>query len=341
MSSYYLIGDIGGTKTDLAAYSSSSDCRKYEIFERFITAEFDSPGQLIKNFINNFHLDIKKGVIAVAGPVLNDKVTKTSSNLPWEIDRLELINELGIPDLLLINDLEAVARAVPILGKDEFYTLNKGIEKKNGTLAIIAPGTGLGEAFMIWDGKKYKSCISEGAHVNFGPRNVTETELLNFIANSHGHVTYELICSGIGIPNIYEFLKEKKGIQEPDWLSDLMKQTDNKTQVIIHSAMENERPNKLVVETIKLFVSVLGAETGNLVLKTMASGGVFLAGGIPGKILTFLDSKDFLKAYSDKGIMTEMMLDVPIQVITNSKTAILGAADYLFQKISEKSSNEV
>lgn len=335
MKEYFLVGDMGGTKTEFAVYSSCDDCRNYELIERFDTYEFKSPGVLINNFIHKHNLQISKLILAVAGPVLYDKITKSSSNLPWEVDRYELVNETGIPELYLINDLEALARAVPLLHKDEIITLNEGIKQEYGTLAVIAAGTGLGEAFMIWDGSKYQPCVSEGAHVNFGPRNKTEIELLEFIASSNNHVTYELVCSGLGILNIYKFLKSKKRYQEPGWMADQMQEAVDKTQLIVKSALKGKNYCRIASETLILFASVLAAETGNLVLKTMATGGVYLGGGLPGKISSFLKKEDFLTAYSDKGIMQEMMLNVPIHIIDRPESTILGAADYLFHKVRD------
>ncbi|MCZ6522068.1 MAG: glucokinase [Bacteroidetes bacterium] len=338
MSDYYLVGDVGGTKTDLAVYSSKDDTRKYVTKQRFQTADYPSLENLIATFLENNQLIIKEGILSVAGPVLNDRVTFSSSNLPWEVERFKLINELNIPEISLINDLEAVAISIPFLKEDDLYTINQGIKEENKTLAIIAPGTGLGEAFLLWTGEKYQPCVSEGAHVNFGPRTETEMGLLRHCRKINRHVTYESLCSGLGIPSIYDYLKENSGLEEPSWISDLLKSADDKTPIILDAALQKERSCTIAQEALKLFVSILGAETGNLVLKTMATGGIYLGGGLPGKIIPFLDSEIFIEPYADKGIMAEMMLDVPIHIIINPDSAILGAADYLFHKNGELSS---
>jgi len=331
---YYLVGDVGGTKTELAVYLGQRDIRKYQFKERFVTTDYESLEELIFQFLSRHQLSIKKGMLAVAGPVLNDEVTFSSSNLPWKVNRAELIKKLNISDILLINDLEALALAIPHLTEKELYTLNSGIKKERETLAVIAPGTGLGEAFLIWDGEKYKACISEGAHVNFGPRTAFEMTLLKHIKKTNRHVTYEMVCSGLGIPSIYECLKESTELEEPDWMTELLQNVKNKTPVIVTVAIHKEKTCQLAAETLKQFVSILGAETGNLVLKTMARGGVFIGGGILPRIIPFLDADIFLKSYADKGIMSEMMLDVPIHLITSSEGVIMGAADYLFHQNS-------
>jgi glucokinase len=339
MSNYYLVGDVGGTKTDLALCSGNDDTRKFVTKKRFKTREYPSLEQLILHFLSKNNLPIKGGILAIAGPILNDKVDLSSSNLPWEVDRSNLIKELNIPELLLINDLEAIAEAIPILTENDLYTINQGIKRKNKTFAIIAPGTGLGEAFSTWNGEKYQSHMSEGSHVNFGPRTDLEIDLLKDIRKKQGHVTYESVCSGLGIPTIYEYLKENSGLEEPSWLADLLNNAEDKNPIIFDAANQKDRTCKIAKETLNLFVSILGAETGNLVLKTMATGGVYLGGGIPRKIISLLKSEPFIKAYSDKGIMAEMMLDVPIHIIINSDSALIGAANYLFDVNRQLSGN--
>ena len=248
-----------------------------EIFgqREILTSDFASLENLIGHFLKRENVAIERAVLAVAGPVLNNKVTISSSNLPWEIDKSLLIQALNIPDLLLINDLEALAQSIPLLGKDDLHCLNRGVKKDNASVAVIAPGTGLGQGYLIWDGKKYRSCISEGAHVNFGPRTELEIGLLQYMRGIHKHVSYESVCSGMGIPSIYEYLKTGAGFEEPAWFSDLIGNANDKTPLIIEAAMNQDRHCEIARKTIDQFVSILGSETGNLVLKTMATGGGF------------------------------------------------------------------
>jgi len=332
MSNHYLIGDVGGTKTELAIYEGQNQNRKYSEVERFLTRDFVSLAQMIAFYLGGKNLHISNGVLAIAGPVLNDKVTLSSSNLPWEVDANQLKEALQIPNVRLINDLEALARGIPLLSEQDLHNINPGIKKSQDTLAVIAPGTGLGEAFLIWDGANYLPCISEGAHVNFGPRTETEIEILKYMKNRHQHVTYEMLCSGLGIPSIYQYLKEASKFEEPTWFCDQMANSEDKTPGLIDAALDLNRPCEIAVATIKQFVSILSAETGNLVLKTMATGGVYLGGGIPKRILPFLDAETFLYPFSDKGIMTEMMHQIPVQVILNTNTPLIGCIDYLLNQ---------
>jgi len=330
MSNFYLVADVGATKTELAVYSGKDDIRKFYLKERFATVEYESLEKLIGNFLQKNNLEITNAVCAIAGPIINDRVTKSSSNLPWEVSKLSLSEKLNIPEIELINDLVAVAYAIPHLIDEDLNTINKGVKTNTEPLAVIAPGTGLGEAFLIWDGKRYRPCISEGSHVNFGPRTEEEIGLLKHLMKTHTHVTYESVCSGLGIPSIYEYLKDRSEPEETSGISGPMDTDENISRSIIEAAVQKEGTSRIANDVLKLFVSVLGAETGNLVLKTMALGGVYLAGGIPPRITTFLDSEFFLDAYSDKGLMTEIMLDVPIHIITNPNAGIMGAARYLF-----------
>ena len=332
MDSYYLVADIGGTKSELAAYAQKKDAREYLLKKRFATSEYKSPEDLIAHFLQENSLKIEAAVLAIAGPVINGRITLFSSNLPWEVDEASLRKKLQIPEIELINDLKAVAGAIPHLKKEDLYTINKGVERVNETLAVIAPGTGLGEAFLIWDGARYKPCISEGAHVNFGPRTDLEISLLKHMKKRQDHVTYESICSGLGIPSIYEFLMTNNIEDEDSAISNELGAAEDLTRAIIDMAGQKEGSGGIVVKVLKLFTSILGAEAGNLVLKTMATGGIYLAGGIPPRIIPYLDSRVFLDSFFDKGVMTEMMPNVPVHINTNPDTAIIGAAAHLFNK---------
>jgi glucokinase len=333
MSSFYLVADIGGTKSELAIYAQKKDVRKFLLKERFVTSEYESLESLILQFLQKHSLEINAGVLALAGPVINGRVTMFSSNLPWEVDEASLREKLQIPKIELINDLKAVAGAIPHLRKEDLYTINKGVEKAHETLAVIAPGTGLGEAFLIWDGVEYQSCISEGAHVNFGPRTDLEIGLLKHMKKSQDHVTYESVCSGLGIPSIYKYLVSHYAKEEQGEISSELSDSEDLTRAIIEMAVQKGTSGGVEEKVLQVFASILGAEAGNLVLKTMATGGIFLAGGIPPLIIPYLRSGAFLEAFKDKGVMQEMMPDVPIHIIINPNTAILGAASYLFNKI--------
>ena len=330
MSKHYLVADIGGTKSDLAIYSSKNDIKNFILKERLLTSEYESLESLILHLLQKHSLDIEAGVLAVAGPVINGRVTEFSSNLPWEVNVALLRESLSIPDIELINDLKAVALAIPHLDKEDLYTINEGVKTHHLTLAVIAPGTGLGEAFLIWDGSRYRPCISEGAHVNFGPRTVLEMELLKHLKNSQDHVSYESLCSGLGIPVIYEYLKTHMVQHKILQTSEELDAAEDLTHAIISMAGHKKGTVGIAEEVLQVFASILGSETGNLVLKTMAEGGIYLAGGIPPRIIPYLDSPTFLDSFFDKGIMSEMMPDVPVHIIKNPHPAIIGAAAHLF-----------
>ncbi len=332
MDSYYLVADIGGTKSELAVYTQNQDPRSYLLKERFVTGEYDSLEGLIAYFLLEHELKIEAAALAIAGPVINGRVTLFSSNLPWEVDETLLREKLQIPEIEIINDLKAVAGAIPHLKEEDLYSINRGEERAHETLAVIAPGTGLGEAFLIWDGAGYKPCISEGAHVNFGPRTDLEIGLLNHMKKRQNHVTYESVCSGLGIQSIYEYLVTTSVKKEESSILNELGAAEDLTRAIINMAGQKGATGGIAVEVLQLFASILGAEAGNLVLKTMATGGLFLAGGIPPRIIPYLNSQAFLDSFFDKGVMAEMMPDVPIHIITNSDTAIIGAAAHLFNR---------
>jgi len=332
MDSYYLVADIGGTKSELAVYTQNQDPRSYLLKERFVSGEYDSLEGLIAYFLLEHELKIEAAALAIAGPVINGRVTLFSSNLPWEVDETLLREKLQIPEIEIINDLKAVAGAIPHLKEEDLYSINRGEERAHETLAVIAPGTGLGEAFLIWDGAGYKPCISEGAHVNFGPRTDLEIGLLNHMKKRQNHVTYESVCSGLGIQSIYEYLVTTSVKKEESSILNELGAAEDLTRAIINMAGQKGATGGIAVEVLQLFASILGAEAGNLVLKTMATGGLFLAGGIPPRIIPYLNSQAFLDSFFDKGVMAEMMPDVPIQIITKSDTAIIGAAAHLFNR---------
>jgi len=330
MNSYYLVADIGGTKSVLAVYAQNQDARSYLLKKRFETGEYESLEVLIEHFLHVHAFKIEAAVLAIAGPIINKKVTKFSSNLPWEVSEVSLRENLQISDIELINDLYAAGCAIPHLRKEDLHTINKGVETVHETMAVIAPGTGLGEAFLIWDGSLYKPCISEGGHVNFGPRTDLEIGLLMHLRKNQDYVTYESVCSGLGIPSIYEYLLSRAAENERTAISKELGKAEDLTRAIIDMAGQKGAAGEIADEVLQLFVSILGAEAGNLVLKTMATGGIFLAGGIPPHIIPYIDSRAFLDSFLDKGIMMEMMPDVPIHIITNPDAAILGAAAHLF-----------
>jgi glucokinase len=234
----------------------------------------------------------------------------------------------------LLNDLEAVANAIPILQEADLCILQTGEIEKEGAIAVIAPGTGLGEGYLTWDGERYRAHPSEGGHVDFAPTNMEELELLRYLKTKIDHVSYERVCSGVGIPNIYAFFKDTGSFEEPDWLRDRLAEADDPTPIISRAASETDPTCDLCKKTMDTFVKILGSETGNLALKIMATGGVYLGGGIPPKILSRLMDGRFLDAFTRKGRFKPVLEKMNIAVILNPKAALYGAARFGIHQIA-------
>jgi len=317
-----LAGDIGATKTELAVFSSQAG-RTPLAAAAFPSAAYSGLEALVGEFLAQVRLPVEHAVFGVAGPVLEGRVSAT--NLPWEMEEGHLKAALGLRSVRLINDLEAMAWAIPHLEAADLYTLNPGRPAPGGTIAVIAPGTGLGEAFLTWDGTRYRPYPSEGGHADFAPRSPLEADLWHYLHGRFGHVSYERLCSGRGLPNIYAFLKESGRASEPAWLTTRLRAVEDPTPVLIEAAL-GVRRCEICVTALELFVSILGAEAGNLALKVLARGGVYLGGGIPPRILPALQQENFLEAFRSKGRMEGLLARIPVHVILNPRTGLLGAA---------------
>jgi len=326
-----LAGDIGGTKTNLAVFSPEKGWRVPLVEKTFPSSEYSSLEAIVREFQAQEHFSIDLASFGVAGPVVGGHATIT--NLPWMLDEQQLQAALNIPSVHLLNDLDAIAHTVPFLGPDDLYTLNAGQQVAGGALAVIAPGTGLGEAFLTSDGSHYQTHTSEGGHCDFAPTNAFEIELLSYLQKRFRHVSFERVCSGMGLPNIYAYLKESGYAEEPQWLADQLAAAEDRSPVIVNAALKSDKDasGDLCVAALNAFVSILGAEAGNLVLKVLATGGVYLGGGIPPRILPYLKGERFLQAFRQKGRFTDMLTRVPVHVILNPKVALLGAACYGFE----------
>ncbi len=324
-----LAGDIGGTKTNLAVFSSQAALRTPLWEATFPSANYSSLETLVQHFLSQVTVPIQQACFGVAGPVTAG--TARITNLSWKVDEQQLQQTLNIPHVRLLNDLDAMAHAVPFLNTTDLHTLNGGKPEDHGPLAVVAPGTGLGEAFLTWNGTRYITHPSEGGHTDFAPTNLQEIDFLRYMLARFEHVSYEHVCSGLGLPYIYGYLKEKSTIPEIDSLSEQMAQVDHLTPLIIDGALNVDTPSALCVATLKTFASILGAEAGNLALKVMATGGVYLGGGIPPRILPFLENGEFLQAFRQKGRFAEMLSHIPVHVILHPKVALLGAAYHGFE----------
>jgi glucokinase len=317
-----LAGDIGGTKTRLGLFRITDGRLHLKFEQTFLSKHYPKLEAILKDFLKD-QKEISAACFGIAGPVIEDRVTTT--NLPWHLDRRSLQRELTLGNVALINDLVANAYGIAFLRKSDFVLLNTG-KKIKGNAVLISAGTGLGEAILFWDGKRYVPSPSEGGHVEFAPKNHLEMELLEYLIGIFNHVSYEHFLSGEGLFRIYQFLKDIKGYgREPQWLSRRMAQEDP-AEVISETA--RRRRNRLCVMALDMFTSIFGAAAGNLALQVMAVGGVYVGGGIAPKIIWKLKDGTFMQAFRDKGRLSDVVAHIPVKVIMNDRTALLGAASH-------------
>ena len=316
-----LAGDIGGTHTRLAFFDVMDGHFRMVSPSVFPSRDFSGLDQIVAKFVETAKVRADTACFGVAGPVRNGRVE--TSNLPWIIDSERLSDELHLKKTLLINDLEANAWGIPVLDSSDVVALNQVKGTPVGNQAVISAGTGLGEAGMYWDGTQHQVFACEGGHTDFAPRNQLEMELLEYLHNRFGHVSYERVVSGPGLVNLFHFLRDTGRGTEPAWLADEMRQGDP-AAAISKAALEGRCP--VCEQAVDLFVSLYAAEAGNLALKLMATGGVYLGGGIAPKLLSKLAGPLFMQSFVSKGRMQTLMESMPVRVITNDKTALLGAA---------------
>lgn len=321
-----LAGDIGGTKTVLALFSEALGPRQPLVEKTFPSDGYHSLLAVINAFLAGRPDGTLTGAaFGIAGPVINNRVRTT--NLPWTIEAEELAEHLNLPGrVYLLNDLEATATGVPTLLPDEVATLQAGEPEPTAAIAVVAPGTGLGEAYLTWDGQRYRAHPSEGGHAGFGPETDTEFELLAYLRGRFDHVSFERVCSGIGIPNLYAFWRDSGRYEEPGWLRQALEAAEDRVPIIAQAALEGKA--EICTATMNLFVEILGNEAGNMALKTGALGGVYLGGGIPPRILPLLQGPHFVAAFKRKGRFAALLGRVPVHVILNRHLALSGAARY-------------
>ncbi|MFN2190679.1 MAG: glucokinase [Candidatus Promineifilaceae bacterium] len=320
----FIAGDVGGTKTILALVSVHDGPHAPLCEKEYRSNAYASLVDILVDFSGEIQHKPQAASIGIAGPVHNNQVDVT--NLPWDVQAHQLSEVLHGAPVSLLNDLESIAYAVPNLESGDTIVLKEGKTDPRGAIAIVAPGTGLGEAYLVWDGKRYRPVPSEGGHTDFAPATPLELELLSYLMPRLGHVSYERVCSGVGIPNIYDFLKETGGYKEPEGITSEISAAVDKTPIIVKYALD--KSSEVCVRTLSLFISILGSEAGNLVLQAMATGGVYLAGGIPMRIIEELKGEVFYNAFTRKGRLSEVLLRVPVSVIMNRKAALYGAASH-------------
>lgn len=315
-----LAGDIGGTNTRLALIEAAGGRLRVVTDERVPSRQHADLPTVLARFRAQHAAPIRAAGFGVAGPVVEGRCEAT--NLPWVVDAAAIARQLDLPRVSLINDLEAIAYAIPALGPADLGVLNEG-RHTLGSQAVIAAGTGLGEAGLYWDGTRYHPFASEGGHADFAPRTPLEMELLRFLLTRFKRVSYERVVSGPGLLNVYAFLKETGRGEEPAWLSERIAREDP-AAAISRAALDDRCP--LCVQALDLFISVYGAEAGNLALKMLAVGGVYVAGGIAPKIMPKLGDGTFLEAFVTKGRLTPLLEAIPVRVILNDRAGLLGAA---------------
>ncbi len=259
----------------------------------------------------------------VAGPV-NDGRTRLT-NLAWNLDEAELCKDLGLARVVLLNDLAAIAHAIPHLRPEESVDINPGKAKPQGAIAVMAPGTGLGEAFLIWGGTAYLACPSEGGHKDFGPTSHVQAGLWSYLTDRFGHVAYERVAAGIGVQNVYDYVRSCDPWSESPAFAAALQAATDRTPLIIDAALQNPDNNPLAAQALRMIIDVWGSEGGNLALTVLATGGVYLAGGLPPRMLPKLQDGAFLRAFCAKGRFANFLRDVPIKVVTIN-AALLGAA---------------
>ena len=329
-----IAGDIGGTKTDLAIYSIESGPHAPLAQAQFHSADYESLQAMVSEFLGQVKVPVAYASFDVAGPVIDGHVKTT--NLPWVMDELSLAKDLHLKSVHLMNDLEAVARAVPVLRAIDLVTLNEGQPVSKGTIAVIAPGTGLGESFLTWDGSQYQAHGSEGGHSDFAPTDERQIHLLEYLLQRFDHVAVERVCSGIGVPNIYEYLRDTERIPERPEVAQLIASAKDSTKAIVEAASDPNNPSELCRATIKMLVSILASEAGNLALKVLATGGVYLAGGVALHVLGTLKEPQFMQAFAKKGRFKDLMGRIPVHVIT-ARAALVGAASFGLETYKHKS----
>jgi glucokinase len=319
-----LAGDIGGTKTHLALFSLQGEKLQAEIKKTFPSKQYPGLEPVIEEFIADQQVSISRACFGIAGPVVDGQVK--TPNLPWVVDSINIAQRFKLDSVALLNDLEAAAYGIFTLEPQELFTLNEGVSGQRGNKVLIAAGTGLGEATLYDDGGDHHPSASEGGHGDFAPTDETQIDLLRYLIKKFGHVSYERVVSGPGIGNIYGFLRDTGRLEEPDWLKEKISASEDASVVISQEGLAGN--SAICVQALNLFVSVYGAEAGNLALRGKATGGVYIGGGIAPKILAKLEDGTFMRAFLRKGRYLELLSGMPVRVILNDQAALQGAAFY-------------
>jgi len=327
-----LAGDVGGTKVDLALYDFINGKLKYTRDKVFRAKEYSGLEAIVKEFLGEDK--VTAACFGVPGPVRDGRLRLT--NLPWTLDSRELSAGLGIDHVFLINDLEANGYGIAELTPEQIYTLSDGDPSQTGNRALIAAGTGLGEGLLIWNGRIHIPYPSEGGHGDYAPRNEDEIDLLRFLKEKYnGRVSFERVVAGMGLTSIYEFLREVRGMEEPQWLTEQLAAAHDINSVITENALSAK--SEICEKALDMFVSAYGAEAGNLALKVLSVGGLYIGGGIAPRIVEKLKDGTFIKAFTDKGRLSQLLINMPVRIILEPRAAQMGAAAYAEARAAELS----
>ena len=322
-----LAGDIGGTKTVLALFELAGDDLREQRKSTFPSAGFATFDAVVAEFLGaDGRRDLSAACIGVAGAVIGGRSQLT--NLPWLLDEASLAASMGVPRCKLLNDLEAAAFGMLHLPSSGYALLNPAAEPgRRGNIAVIAAGTGLGEAILYWDGGRYHPIATEGGHSDFAPRNDLEIDLLRYLrGHLRGHVSYERVLSGPGVFNLYRFLRDRGEVGEPEWLAREIAEAQDPSAAIARGALERDDP--LCAATLGMIADLYGSEAGNLALKCLAIGGIFVGGGIAPKLLSVLKGGGFMRALCDKGRFSNLLRGLEVRVSLDPEAPLIGAARF-------------
>jgi glucokinase len=319
-----LAGDIGGTNTRLALFEEGPRRPVAVVEHSYRSADYPSLEAVVTAFLEETGESPEGAAFGLAGPVAGR--TCRTTNLPWLVDADRMQERTGIPWVHLLNDLEAFAWGISALPEDALLTLHPGEPNAQGNRAVIAAGTGLGQAGMFWDGRAHRPFATEGGHTDFAPNNDLEFRLLRFLSKDYGHVSWERVVSGPGLLNIHRFLLSHRGTTPPEWLKEAMGQGDPSAAIAQAASAGRD---EICLEAMTLFVHLYGVEAGNLALKHMAKGGLYIGGGIAPKILPWLQRGIFLESLFDKGRMSLLLQTMPVRVILDDRAGLLGPAVFL------------
>ena len=331
-----LAGDVGGTKIHLALYEFAGGRLAPVHDHKFPAADHAGLDEVVKAFLSEGErAKVVAACFGCPGPVRDGRLKLT--NLPWTLDERELTKSLGMEHIFLINDLEANGYGIPELAPESVFTLHEGDPQSLGHRGLVSAGTGLGEALLIWDAKlqRHQPLPSEGGHGDFAARNPLEISLLEYLRRTlNGRVSLERVVSGLGIKNIYAFLRDDRKLREPKWLRDRM-EAEDPNAVIGQCAADGS--SEICAETMRMFASAYGAEAGNVALKVLAAGGIYLGGGVAPKNLQVMHNGEFMRAFLDKGRLSPLLEKVPVRIILDETCALLGAAAYAEARAAELS----